>query len=254
MHDTKEFYERYWQWRRAAGHLNSSVPERLRIALRLLAAHQQQAGRVLDIGCGEGTLGQLVRAQLTTSSSNRAPELVGVDIANEVLELARPHYDRVVQANIEHEWLRDRLGTQQFDVIFALEVLEHLFAPKPALEQLRGLLAPGGQLIVSFPNFAWWRYRLSLLAGRFPEDYHRFEAVEHLQHFTLHSFRRLLHESGYRVAATDAHFLQPLGVRQLPVGIRQLLNRRFLNLFGYQIVMRCEVRASYAPGSISASP
>ena len=233
MRDTKEFYEHYWQWRRAEGHLNNAIPERLRVALRLWPG---QAGRVLDIGCGEGTLGRLLRER------GNAPELVGVDISNEVLALAGPHYDRVVQANIEHERLRDRLGAERFDAIFALEVLEHLFAPKPALEQLRELLAPRGQLLVSFPNFAWWRYRLSLLAGRFPEDYHLFETVEHLQHFTLHSFTRLLHASGYRVVATDGHFLQPIGVRQLPQGLRDTLNRRFPNLFGYQIVMRCEAR------------
>lgn len=235
MRDTKEFYERYWQWRQAEGHLNSAVPERLRVALRLLEGKRGPVRRVLDLGCGEGTLGRLVRAQ-----AGAAPELVGVDISNGVLALAAPHYNRVVQANVELERLRDRLGDQTFDAIFALEVLEHLFAPKPALEQLRELLAPGGQLLVSFPNFAWWRYRLALLAGHFPEDYHLFETVEHLQHFTLHSFTQLLHASGYRVAATDGHFLQPLGVRQLPLGLRALLNRRFPNLFGYQIVMRCE--------------
>jgi 2-polyprenyl-3-methyl-5-hydroxy-6-metoxy-1,4-benzoquinol methylase len=232
MRDTRQFYDDYWRWRREQGYLNAAVPERLRAALRLLAMERQPIRRLLDVGCGEGTLGRLLREQ-----AGRDLELVGSDISPRALELAAAHYDQVHQVNVEQEALRERLGAQPFDAIVSLEVLEHLFAPRALLQQLHELLAPGGKLVVSFPNIAWWRYRVTLLAGHYPEEYHIFDAVEHVQQFTLHSFRRLLDESGYRITAIDGDFLQPAGVRHLPRAIRRALNRRFPNLFGYQIVV-----------------
>jgi 2-polyprenyl-3-methyl-5-hydroxy-6-metoxy-1,4-benzoquinol methylase len=230
MRDTGEFYEEYWQWRRTRGHLNQRIPERLHAALRLLGAPPP---RLLDIGCGEGTLGRMLRER-------GARHLTGVDLAAGALELAQAHYDTTLQANIEREHLAARLGGAQFDAIVALEVLEHLFAPRAALAQFHELLAPGGAIIVSFPNSAWWRYRLELLRGRFPEEYHVFDAVEHLQQFTLPSFTRLLVQAGFRITAIDGEFLQPPGVRHLPSPLRRALNRRLPNLFGYQIVVRAE--------------
>lgn len=188
--------------------------------------------RILDFGCGEGTLGRLLREQYPGLA------LVGCDIAEQALDLAAQHYDQVARINIEQERLRDRIGDRPFDTIVALEVLEHLFAPQAALEQLRDLLTPDGQLIVSFPNIAWWRYRLSLLAGRFPEEHHIFDAVEHVQHFTLPAFRRLLERSGLCITAIDGEFLYPTGVRQMPVGMRRFLAARLPNFFGYQVVVR----------------
>jgi methionine biosynthesis protein MetW len=237
MRDTQQFYEAYWSWRRAHDRLNVRVPERMRAALRLLDMDQSNMRRVLDVGCGEGTLGRLLRSR-RDGAAEPSMELIGTDIAATALELAAEQYNHVYQINVEQERIRDYVGAQPFDTIVALEVLEHLFAPQAALEQIRELLAPGGRIIVSFPNIAWWRYRLALLAGRFPEEHHIFDAVEHLQHFTLSSFQRLLAQSGYRISAIDGEFLQPVGIRQLPSSIRQLLNRRFPNLFGYQVVIR----------------
>jgi methionine biosynthesis protein MetW len=189
--------------------------------------------RVLDVGCGEGGLGHVLRERHGTRL-----HLVGVDIAAAALALAEQHYDRVHLVNLDQERLADHVGPQRFDVIVMLETLEHLFKPQAALVQLRDHLAPGGQMIASFPNIAWWRYRLKMLAGQFPEDYHIFDAVEHLQHFTLPTFQRLLTQSGYRVAAIDGEFLQPVGIRHLPRPLRRVLNNRLPNLFGYQIVVR----------------
>lgn len=237
MRDVQQFYESYWRWRRESNRLNAHVPERLFAALRLLEHGHAPQQRVLDLGCGEGTFGRLLRER-----GAKDTEVVGVDVSSQALELAAQHYDQVYRSNVEQEQLRDVVGAQPFDTIIALEVLEHLFAPKAALIQLRELLQPRGQLIVSFPNIAWWRYRLALLAGRFPEEYHIFDAVEHLQHFTLPSFRRLLTESGYQITAIDGEFLQPIGVRQLPQPLRRSLNALAPNLFGYQLVIRATIR------------
>lgn len=236
MHNVQEFYEEYWRWRRASNRLNARVPERLFAALRLLERGHAPQRRVLDLGCGEGTFGRLLRERGAADA-----EVIGVDVSSQALEFAAQHYNQVYRSNVEQEQLRDVVGAQPFDTIIALEVLEHLFAPKAALIQLRELLQPRGELIVSFPNIAWWRYRLTLLAGRFPEDYHIFDAVEHLQYFTLPSFQRLLTESGYHITAIDGEFLQPVGVRQLPQPLRRSLNALAPNLFGYQIVIRAVV-------------
>ncbi len=237
MRDTQQFYEAYWQWRRTHNRLQTANPrERIRAAIRLMDTGGVPVQRVLDVGCGEGSLGRVLRER------NTGLHLTGIDIAATALALAEPHYDRVYQVNLDADNLRDRLGEQPFDTVVVLETLEHLFHPQAALQQFREVLTPAGQLIASFPNIAWWRYRLSLLAGRFPEEYHIFDQVEHLHYFTLPSFRRLLDASGYRVTAIDGEFLQPIGIRHLPRSLRQQFNVRLPNLFGYQIVVRAVPR------------
>ena len=57
-----------------------------------------------------------------------------------------------------------------FDVVLAGDVLEHVRDPGRVLEQARELLAPGGRLIVSVPNFGHWYVRLRTVLGVFDYD------------------------------------------------------------------------------------
>lgn len=237
MRDTGQFYEAYWRWRRKHNRLDTDVRERVYAAYRFLNPDQHPKQRVLDIGCGEGSLGRLLREH-----AHNDVKLVGIDIAAAALALANPYYNHIYQVNLDQDTLAEHIGTQHFHSIVVLETLEHLFKPQAALIQMSKLLLPGGQLIASFPNIAWWRYRLKLLMGAFPEEHHIFDTVEHLHYFTLPSFRQLLTQSGFVMTAIDGEFLQPIGIRHLPYSIRKRLNTILPNLFGYQIVVQAVLR------------
>ena len=102
-------------------------------------------GRVLEIGCGSGGTLKHLRA------SRKIDYALGIELVPEAAALAKLVFDRVEVGNVETFPLTD-LEPQSFDLILALDVLEHLADPATVVRKLRELLIPGGRLIVSIPN------------------------------------------------------------------------------------------------------
>jgi SAM-dependent methyltransferase len=149
---------------------------RRRILRRLLArALPSSPGlRALDVGCGTGANA----AVLTTVTRM----LIGLDRSPHALHQGRPqhrHYGAVVAAEVE----RLPFASASFDLVTALDVLEHLDDDAAALRELLRVLAPGGLLVVFVPAHAW-------LWG--PQD----ELSHHRRRYTAASLRRLVATSG----------------------------------------------------------
>ncbi len=124
--------------------------------LEVIARLVPEGSRVLDLGCGTGEL--LDYLQRHRGCSGYGVEL---DDAN-VLACARRGV-HVIQLNLE-EGLQ-LFEDQSFDVVLQLETLQHL---RNAEHMLRETARVGRIGIVSFPNFAHWPNRLSVLRGRMP--------------------------------------------------------------------------------------
>ncbi len=108
----------------------------------LVAQLPKPLGRVLDIGCGAGLTGKLLR-------SEQAERLIGIEINADAAAQAREIYDEVLTGPAE-ELLEDLSGP--FDTILCYDVLEHLVDPWRVLGQVSRLSPPGGRLHVSVPN------------------------------------------------------------------------------------------------------
>lgn len=134
---------------------------------------------VLEIGVGEGFLSGYL------SSRHAGVEFSGVDINQQDLELLSrkfPHIKRYCTSIYDLSALPGG-----YDLIICAEVLEHLDQPERGLEQIVKL-APK-RVILTVPHEPW--FMLSNLAmgknvARLGND------VEHVNHFTVRSFRRLL--------------------------------------------------------------
>ena len=124
--------------------------------LEVIARLVPEGSRVLDLGCGTGEL--LAYLQQHRGCTGYGVEL---DDAN-VLACARRGV-HVIQLNLE-EGLQ-LFEDQSFDVVLQLETLQHL---RNAEHMLRETARVGRIGIVSFPNFAHWPNRLSVLRGRMP--------------------------------------------------------------------------------------
>ncbi len=146
-------------------------------ALEKLAA-LRPALRVLDFGAGSGAIGQILKESGFQNLS-----------AVEIDEGARAHigafYDQVKES-------LDGFRGEEFDVIFALDVLEHLPDSFSAFASLCGMLAPGGKLLVSVPNIAHWSVRLPLMLGIFNCRDRGILDKTHLQFFTRRRFVELV--------------------------------------------------------------
>jgi methionine biosynthesis protein MetW len=112
--------------------------------------------RVLDLGCGDGALLDLLRRERGCSG-------YGVEIADDnVLGCIKRGVD-VIQLNLD-EGL-SMFGDDTFDVVLQIDTLQHL---RNAETMLRETARVGKLGIVAFPNFAHWPNRLSVLRGRMP--------------------------------------------------------------------------------------
>ena len=127
------------------------TPEQARVAELVPAG-----SRVLDLGCGNGAL--LAHLQQARSCSG-----YGVEIADDNLLACARRGVNVVQLNLEDGLAL--FGDRSFDVVLQLQTLQHL---RNTEKMLRETARVGRIGIVSFPNFAHWPNRLSVLQGRMP--------------------------------------------------------------------------------------
>jgi SAM-dependent methyltransferase len=134
-------------------------------AMDLLRGHLVGGETVLDIGCGNGELADLLKKekQCCVSCLDYAPSHLQ-RVAAKGYETIRCHLDREEDVA---ELVKAKQGT--YDVVTSLEVIEHLFTPDTLLLLAHRLLKPGGMLVVSTPNMAYASYRLyALMRGNLP--------------------------------------------------------------------------------------
>lgn len=113
--------------------------------------------RFLDVGCGDGSFSVGVKESLNI------PEVYGIDIAEEAIEIANRKGIKGVALDIDFEDFP--FDNNFFDIIFCGELIEHLYNPDHLLEELYRVLSPNGVLLLTTPNMASWFNRISLLLG-----------------------------------------------------------------------------------------
>jgi len=128
----------------------------MRTDLALIARWITPGWRVLDLGCGDGLL-------LKTLETSRGCHIQGVEIDPELHLAAVTRGVPVLQLDIDRDL--DLLGDQTFDVVVLSRTLQAVHYPAAVL---RAMLRLAPRAIVSMPNFAYWRNRWRLVAGRAP--------------------------------------------------------------------------------------
>ena len=156
---------------------NISLNEQ-RLGSVLAALKACGAKRVLDLGCGEGRLLQLLIKE------KQFAEIVGMDVSHRALEIAkdRLHLDRL--PSMQKERLRLMHGSliyrdqrlAGFDAAAVVEVIEHLDPPRlAAFERVLFECARPSTIVVTTPNREYNVKWETLPAGKFRHRDHRFE-------------------------------------------------------------------------------
>ncbi|MBN8843971.1 MAG: methionine biosynthesis protein MetW [Sphingomonadales bacterium] len=163
----------------------------LRPDLGIIADAVPARSRILDIGCGDGTLMAELRA-------HKQVDARGLEIDPVAIEAAMAQGLSVVQGDVNHD-LADYPG-DAFDYAILSQTLQTTERPDLIIGELLRI-AP--RAFVSFPNFAHWRVRLNLLwRGRMPVT--RLLPVAwyetpNIHHVTVSDFRDLVRAQGIRV-------------------------------------------------------
>ena len=158
----------------------------LRPDLAIIAANVAAGTRVLDVGCGDGALMAALRSERQVDA--RGLEL---DPANVAAAVARGL--SVIQGDADSD-LAD-YPADAFDYAILSQTLQTTMRPDQVLDQL---LRIGRKAFVSFPNFAHWRVRLSLLwGGRMPVTRLlplAWYETPNIHHVTIDDFRAYVRE------------------------------------------------------------
>jgi SAM-dependent methyltransferase len=152
------------------------VRMRFEIVKNLLSQYLKNGVNVLDIGCYDGSMLEVLKKDL------RSISYTGLDADETALEIALLRGAKTMKVNFEHDDLPFK--EEEFDIIIIGEVLEHLRNPARLIKQTQGLLKPEGVIVISLPNECTIYHRLKMLFGK-GIDGTGFETGYHLHFPTL---------------------------------------------------------------------
>lgn len=174
--------------------------------------------KVLDLGCGTGGV----------INSIKTPAFVyGVDKSERALKLARK---RGLKNLLKHDFSKSRLPLKDssFDVILALDVLEHLKKPSNVLKEISRVLKPEGVLIVVVPSYKFlWSYWDVILG--------------HHTRYSKKEIRSLLKKEGYYTLYSSYFHSAIL----LPAVLARLIKQQMYNF--NKKINKNEIRSDFRP-------
>ena len=173
-------------------------------------------GKILDVGCGNGTFLKL--------GQERGWSAYGCDI------VLSPYVRTSKSFPLwEGRLLEIDFGSDDFDAIRFNHVLEHTQNPLAELERSRELLRTGGVIYISVPNIAGISIHLKNLQSRLhlkKRRWRHYAALHHLWFFTPGTLTRLIEKAGLRVLHWETPVFKKEGQNALvESGLRQVLER-----------------------------
>lgn len=208
----------------------------------LLPLIPKTAMRILDVGCGEGMLGEGLLQR-------GAERVIGIEKEPKAAHTARKRLTQVIEGDIED--LSVSLDLGQFDAIICADVLEHLVDPWGVLERLARHLSPDGHVIASIPNARYLALVDHLVNGHWTYQPSGLLDKSHLRFFTLSEIRRIFADAGLSITALHAN-LGPIysQFKDLPnkqeirfgrLHIKRLSLEEFNEFFVFQYLVQAQV-------------
>ena len=189
---------------------------------RLLREHGGDVAgkRILDLGASRGQF--LARFA--------GADAVGTEIDASEIEHLRRRGVEVNEAYLDPAAPALPFEDASFDVVLAGEIIEHMVDTQGFLAEIARVLRPKGSLALSTPNVLWWKHRLSVLRGRYPDvlDYRLRYGRDygHVRAFTPTLVRELLEEAGFADVRVIGKRLGPLAtLTRLPRPLAHALDR-----------------------------
>jgi len=160
-----EFEDTYW-WHIGRGRIVSKQLSR--------ALEGQNGVNILNVGSGTGG---------TVPLLERFGSVLNVDVAEAAVRACRA---RGIRSVLKVEGTHLPFQDESFDVVAALDVLEHISDDHEALAEWQRLLKPGGKLLITVPAYQWlWS----------EHD----ESLHHFRRYTAASLHRLLNRAGFNI-------------------------------------------------------
>lgn len=210
----REYYNEYWT---ESGFCPSGSDDAT--LRKLLTSYLPEGKRILDVGCGDGLNAGKILSELG--------DYIGVDVSETAVESARRNgYD----ASLIEDAVALPFEDETVDAAVSMEVIEHLMFPLRAVQEVSRVLRPGGVVLLTTPNIAYWRLRIDMLfRGRWNPLGDTLAVDEpwrdpHIRFFTTSSIRGMLESAGLEVM--DVGGIKGRFLMSLP-GAQSTFGRRF---------------------------
>lgn len=167
-------YREHWWWRAREEYLT-------RLLDRVIGS--VDAGETFDFGCGDGLFFPILQRYSKVRPRGLEPDA-------SLLDPAGPWFDCIATGAL----IDDPLERARYGLIVALDVLEHLEHPQPAMAILRARLRPGGWFIATVPAFdvLWTAHD---------------EVNHHYRRYRLRDLEALVSESGLEIVESRYFFV-----------------------------------------------
>ena len=193
METTSSKYEYLYRNTNSGHHHAYLMPPLLELLSHAKSSSQQQP-RVLDLGCGNGSL--------SNSIAQQGYEVVGVEDSESGFKEARQSFPecRFIQASVYD--LPYAEFENYFDIVISPEVIEHLLYPRELVRAAKKCLKPNGRLILTTPYHGYLKNLVLALAGKIDQHFNPLWDGGHVKFFSVATLTDLLESEGY----TDIKF------------------------------------------------
>ena len=170
--------------------MNGVVPS-IRVDLQLIADMVELSSSVLDVGCGDGALLQYLWK--TKGVDGR-----GIELSQAGVNASVRNGLSVIQGDADTDL--KNYPSDAFDYVILSQTLQATHNPRTVLDNMARI---GRRSIVSFPNFGYWRVRMSLAwSGRMPVTEnlpHQWYDTPNIHFCTIRDFVTLAHDMNLHV-------------------------------------------------------
>ncbi|MEE3718228.1 class I SAM-dependent methyltransferase [Tumidithrix elongata RA019] len=178
----------------SAGHHHRYLLPPLVTMLSQIQLLHAQPIRVLDLGCGNGSLSNAI--------SQKGFEVVGVEDSESGVAIARQNFPacQFIHASI-YDLPYGKLE-RAFDIAIAAEVIEHLLYPKELLQAAKRCLRSNGRLILTTPYHGYLKNLILAATGKMDSHFTVLWDGGHIKFFSVKTLSALLQQQGF----TDLEF------------------------------------------------
>jgi 2-polyprenyl-3-methyl-5-hydroxy-6-metoxy-1,4-benzoquinol methylase len=193
--------------------------------------------KVLDIGCGAGNFGKLLKEKFGC-------EVYGVEPNENAANIAETKLDYVFNNKFDSAL---NFNGVLFDCIFFNDVLEHLEDPSNALQMAKQLLTPDGHIVASIPNLRYFDVVWDLIVKK---DFKYAESGildnTHLRFFTEKSIKRLFEQTGFKIEKIEG--INPRSGRKFEIIIFLLFNKiKDMKYMQFAVVAKNNIKYNNTP-------
>jgi 2-polyprenyl-3-methyl-5-hydroxy-6-metoxy-1,4-benzoquinol methylase len=176
---------------------------RVDVALDMIKSEREKTGnvlRVLDVGCGDGRCSEMIL--------DMGNEVYGIDIRPDRVESAKQKGIKASVADLTKSFPFD---DEFFDLIYAVEILEHIYDTEFFLQEAKRLLRKNGTLIVTVPNIVCLPNRIRAIFGLYPKHVaparKHWSVGEHIRVFTKSMLINILERNGFEIEDVEANLV-----------------------------------------------